>query len=147
MERKVQCEFSLRRTCNNKLIGARSFVSHGSSAKPQNSGGKFLPAFDDEGHGTHTSSIAAGNFVEGANVFGLANGTAVGIASLAHLAIYKVCSREACQQNSVLAAFDACYQRRCGCDLHVPWWITVDIFLQRCVGNCFFPSNATWDFR
>lgn len=39
---------------------------------------------DDDGHGTHT---AAGTFVKGANAYGNANGTAVGVAPLTHLAI------------------------------------------------------------
>ncbi|KAK6158065.1 hypothetical protein DH2020_005379 [Rehmannia glutinosa] len=72
---KGKCEFN-KKACNNKLIGARSFVDTN-------------PPFDDDGHGTHTASTAAGNFVPGANLFGQANGTASGLAPLAHLAIYK----------------------------------------------------------
>ncbi|KAK9927387.1 hypothetical protein M0R45_024571 [Rubus argutus] len=53
---KGKCDFS-GAVCNNKLIGARSF-----------DGGKTTggPPVDDEGHGTHTSSTAGGNFVKGA---------------------------------------------------------------------------------
>ncbi|XVF13249.1 hypothetical protein REPUB_Repub08aG0192300 [Reevesia pubescens] len=61
---------------------------------------------DQDGHGTHTASIVAGNFVQGASVFGNANGTAVGMAPLAHLAIYKVCG-ETCVDSDILAAMDA----------------------------------------
>ncbi|KAH6817033.1 hypothetical protein C2S51_000636 [Perilla frutescens var. frutescens] len=75
---KGKCQFN-HTTCNNKIIGARYFNA------------EYQSPLDDEGHGTHTASIAAGTFVEGANLFGSANGTAVGIAPLAHLAIYKVC--------------------------------------------------------
>ncbi|CAN1277944.1 Subtilisin-like protease 3 [Linum perenne] len=45
--------------------------------------------------------------VEGANVFGQANGTAMGIAPFAHLAMYKVCDEDDCFESSVLAAMDA----------------------------------------
>lgn len=90
---KGTCEFNFT-ACNNKLIGARHFKSTG--------GGTPL---DQEGHGTHAASTAAGNFVRGANIFGNANGTAVGIAPLAHLAIYKVCSAD-CSESDILAAMD-----------------------------------------
>ncbi|EYU39034.1 hypothetical protein MIMGU_mgv1a019276mg, partial [Erythranthe guttata] len=94
-EWKGKCEFNSS-TCNNKLIGARNLVS-----------GPTRPPVDDEGHGTHTASTAAGNFVQGANVFGMANGTAVGIAPRAHLAMYKVCSEDGCAEADILAAMDA----------------------------------------
>ncbi|KAG8374818.1 hypothetical protein BUALT_Bualt10G0035100 [Buddleja alternifolia] len=92
---KGKCEFN-GTVCNNKLIGARNFVSD-------------LPGLpvDDEGHGTHTASTAAGNFIQGANVFGMANGTAVGMAPRAHVAMYKVCSADGCFDADILAAMDA----------------------------------------
>ncbi|KAF8030855.1 hypothetical protein BT93_D0135 [Corymbia citriodora subsp. variegata] len=93
---KGRCNFN-RTSCNNKLIGARSFTDSSSSAAP----------YDDLGHGTHTASTAAGAFVKDANVFGLVNGTAVGIAPLAHLAVYKICTGDGCYDSAVLAGFDA----------------------------------------
>ncbi|XP_021803403.1 subtilisin-like protease SBT1.4, partial [Prunus avium] len=93
---KGKCDFN-GTVCNNKLIGARNFQGG------QTTGG---PPVDNEGHGTHTSSTAAGNFVKGANVFGMANGTASGMAPYAHLAIYKVCSEEGCAEGDILAALD-----------------------------------------
>lgn len=90
---KGKCEFNTK-VCNNKLIGARFFQT-----------GNIDSPMDQNGHGTHTASTAAGNFVKGANVYGNANGTAVGVAPLAHLAVYKVCS-SGCSESAVLAAMD-----------------------------------------
>ncbi|KAL6556336.1 hypothetical protein OROGR_005624 [Orobanche gracilis] len=94
---KGKCEFDRGITCNNKIIGARSFINRSLSVSP----------IDDDGHGTHTASTAAGNFVRGASIFGNANGTAAGIAPLAHLAIYKVCGPITCFYSDTLAAMDA----------------------------------------
>ncbi|KAF3647716.1 hypothetical protein T459_00430 [Capsicum annuum] len=92
---KGVCESNFTDKCNNKLIGARSYqVGNGSP-------------IDDTGHGTHVASIAAGAFVKGANVFGNANGTAVGVAPLAHIAIYKVCNSDGCAEADIIAAMDA----------------------------------------
>ncbi|KAL8064346.1 hypothetical protein ABFX02_01G083300 [Erythranthe guttata] len=90
---KGKCEFN-QTACNNKIIGARYFESFDDSP------------LDDDGHGTHTASTAAGSFVAGANVFGNANGTASGIAPMAHLAIYKVCSFF-CFESDIIAGMDA----------------------------------------
>ncbi|KAF3663720.1 hypothetical protein FXO38_10508 [Capsicum annuum] len=49
-KRKGVCEFNFTTKCNNKLIGARSFLL--ANASP----------VDDIGHGTHTTSTAAGAF-------------------------------------------------------------------------------------
>ncbi|CAN4127480.1 unnamed protein product [Withania somnifera] len=101
-------------TCNKKLIGARNFVSRSTNPPFEEGGhgtltsseaaGNFVD--DANGHGTHTSSTAAGNFVDDANLFGNANGTAAGMAPLAHIAMYKVCS-DACSDVDILAALDA----------------------------------------
>ncbi|KAJ7952409.1 Subtilisin-like protease [Quillaja saponaria] len=95
-----KCEFK-QGSCNNKLIGARNLQHTGTNARLQ------MPPFDENGHGTHTSSTAAGNFVKNANVLGNANGTAVGIAPKAHPAIYKVCTQGGCGERDILAAIDA----------------------------------------
>ncbi|XP_024029045.1 subtilisin-like protease SBT1.8 [Morus notabilis] len=98
-----KCDFT-GTECNNKLIGARDFVTSTKSTGTKSPSGQ--PPFDLEGHGTHTSSTAAGNFVSGANAFGMANGTAAGIAPRAHLAMYRVCA-EGCSEADILAALDA----------------------------------------
>ncbi|KAK3434486.1 hypothetical protein EUGRSUZ_D01954 [Eucalyptus grandis] len=91
---KGKCNFNAT-SCNNKLIGARNFVN------------STLPPTDEDGHGTHTSSTAAGNFVKNANVLGQALGTAIGMAPHAHLAMYQVCSDVGCPESSILAGMDA----------------------------------------
>ncbi|KAG8100238.1 hypothetical protein GUJ93_ZPchr0013g37927 [Zizania palustris] len=67
--------------CNNKIIGARAYKDGVTT---------FLPR-DEEGHGTHTASTAAGVPVRHASLGGLAAGTARGAVPAARLAIYKVC--------------------------------------------------------
>lgn len=62
---------------------------------------------DTEGHGTHTASTAAGNVVNGASLYGLAQGTAKGAVPSARIAAYKVCWSVGCQDMDMLAAFDA----------------------------------------
>lgn len=91
---KGKCDFGPG-VCNKKLIGARIF------------GDELQTPADEEGHGTHTSSTAAGNFVAGANIFGNANGTSVGIAPLAHVAMYRVCSPAGCSESDIVAGLDA----------------------------------------
>ncbi|CAM0885109.1 unnamed protein product [Alopecurus aequalis] len=78
--------------CNNKLIGAKSLVVGDSG--------------DEVGHGTHTSSTAAGNFVHGASVNGVGTGTAAGIAPGAHVAMYRVCESNECAESAILAGLD-----------------------------------------
>lgn len=99
---KGGCEFNVS-VCNNKLIGARSFNIAAKAMK----GGKTETPIDEEGHGTHTASTAAGRFVKKVDVLGNANGTAIGMAPYAHLAIYKVCFEEDCPESDILAALDA----------------------------------------
>ncbi|XP_031267269.1 subtilisin-like protease SBT3 [Pistacia vera] len=96
--------------CNRKLIGAQSF-SKGIKA----AGLKISKTYDFDsprdfdGHGTHTSSTAAGNQVLGVSHFGYARGTARGIAPGAHVAMYKVLwarDTDASAASDVLAGMD-----------------------------------------
>jgi subtilisin family serine protease len=98
---KGRCDFNAS-ACNNKLIGARSFESDPSP-------------LDQDGHGTHTSSTAAGAVVPGAQVLGQATGTASGMAPRAHVAMYKVCSDDDCSSADILAGIDAAVGD--GCDV------------------------------
>uniref|UniRef100_M8BCT2 Xylem serine proteinase 1 n=1 Tax=Aegilops tauschii TaxID=37682 RepID=M8BCT2_AEGTA len=79
--------------CNNKLIGAKSLIAGDDSD-------------DEDGHGTHTSSTAAGNFVTGASYTGVGTGTPAGIAPSAHIAMYKVCVARDCKSSAILAGLE-----------------------------------------
>jgi subtilisin family serine protease len=61
---------------------------------------------DRAGHGTHTSSTAAGNAVTGASYYGLAPGTAKGGSASSRVAMYRVCSEAGCGGSAILAGFD-----------------------------------------
>ncbi|CAN0909596.1 unnamed protein product [Linum grandiflorum] len=97
---KGGCIKSENFTCNNKIIGAKyyriskNFTSDVASPR------------DTEGHGSHTASTAAGNFVPKASLEGLGLGTARGGVPSARIAVYKVCWADGCNDADVLAAFD-----------------------------------------
>ncbi|XP_028801168.1 subtilisin-like protease SBT4.14 isoform X2 [Neltuma alba] len=89
--------------CNNKLIGAKYFKLDGNPDAED-----ILSPIDVDGHGTHTSSTAAGNLVRNASLFGLAQGTARGAVPSARVAVYKVCwESSGCADMDILAAFEA----------------------------------------
>ncbi|CAN0890864.1 Subtilisin-like protease SBT5.4 [Linum grandiflorum] len=96
--------------CNRKLIGARyfskGFVSFG--GRPEES---FASARDSKGHGTHTLSIAGGNFVPNVMFLNSTAGTVKGGSPRARVAAYKVCwpglNNIGCYDSDILAAFDA----------------------------------------
>ena len=91
-------------TCNNKLIGGEPFldtygaaIGFGSEAYPDS-------ARDSNGHGTHTSSTAAGDIVNSAQIFGVERGPISGIAPGAWVIEYKVCGLEGCFGSDSAAA-------------------------------------------
>ena len=75
--------------CNNKLIGARWYVS-GFSAGGDFAEGEFFSARDSDGHGTHTATTAAGNRVR-SSLNGKPLAYVSGMADRARVAIYKAC--------------------------------------------------------
>ena len=75
-------------TCNNKLVGARQMLATYRAvigAEPD----EFDSARDDDGHGTHTASTAAGNDKVRATLLGQDRGNVGGIAPNAHIIAYK----------------------------------------------------------
>ncbi|CAM9002280.1 unnamed protein product [Rhodiola kirilowii] len=94
-------------SCNKKLIGARYFLKgYEASFGPIDETLESRSPRDDEGHGTHTSTTAAGSAVTGANFFGFAPGTARGMAPSARIAAYKICWAGGCFGTDILAALD-----------------------------------------
>lgn len=94
--------------CNRKLIGAR-FYSKGHRANAPTAGTaalEYVSPRDAHGHGTHTSSTAAGAAVVDASVLGAGTGTATGMAPGAHIAVYKVCWFNGCYSSDILAGMD-----------------------------------------
>ena len=97
--------------CNNKLIGARYFVSGAQNTGPLDEG-EILSARDVDGHGTHTATTAAGNRVK-ASIFGTNIGRIEGVAPGARVAVYKACwlrpgdLRATCNTSDLANAIDA----------------------------------------
>ncbi len=90
-------------TCNNKLIGSYRFMTAYDffvGTEPY----EFRSGRDDDGHGTHTASTAAGNrgvpASDGSRVFG----TLSGIAPRAYVVNYKVCGELGCFTTDSAAA-------------------------------------------
>jgi subtilisin family serine protease len=74
--------------CNNKLIGARQILpTYRALIGAEDF--EYDSARDDNGHGTHTASTAAGNADVQAEIFGIDRGTVSGIAPRARVIAYK----------------------------------------------------------
>ncbi|KAK2031654.1 PA domain-containing protein [Colletotrichum zoysiae] len=99
--------------CNRKIVGARIFFKGFVAGATAYHNGSFSWAGitqsprDDDGHGTHCASTAAGAAVPNAGIFGQAVGTARGMAPGARIAVYKVCwTGNGCWDTDILAAMD-----------------------------------------
>ena len=89
-------------TCNNKLIGAYAFTQTYMSVIGSvpgefcNNATGQCSARDSEGHGTHTTSTAAGDVVDSAPLFGVERGPVAGVAPGAYVIMYRVCLAQGC---------------------------------------------------
>lgn len=92
-------------TCNNKLLGAYQMTDtyrYYIGADPD----EFDSARDDDGHGTHTASTAAGNGGVEASIYGIPLGTISGIAPRARIIAYKALGNLGGYTSDLAAAID-----------------------------------------
>jgi hypothetical protein len=96
--------------CNNKLIGAYAKTATymalvGADANEFcNNATHVCSPRDPEGHGTHTTTTAAGDCVATAVLYGVERGPVCGIAPGAHVIQYRVCLAEGCFGSDSVAA-------------------------------------------
>lgn len=90
--------------CNNKLIAGQAFLDTYNAFNDD----ELYPssARDSNGHGTHTSSTAAGDRVDNVNLYGVNRGPVTGMAPGAWLAMYKVCGPQGCYSSDSTAAVE-----------------------------------------
>ncbi len=93
--------------CNHKVIGGQAFLDTYNAINP---GTEMYPdsARDSDGHGTHTTTTAAGNNVQQAPILGVDQGPISGVAPGAWVLEYKICGANGCySSDSVLAVQQA----------------------------------------
>ncbi|HEY4331972.1 MAG TPA: S8 family serine peptidase, partial [Ilumatobacteraceae bacterium] len=88
--------------CNDKVIGGEPFIDTYNAAV----GGETFPnsARDSDGHGTHTTTTAAGDAIASAPIFGINRGPISGVAPGAWVIEYKVCGLLGCFGSDSVAA-------------------------------------------
>jgi subtilisin family serine protease len=97
-------------SCNNKLIGAYSKMAtymsaHGADANEFcNNTTHVCSPRDPEGHGTHTTTTAAGDCVTTAVIYGVERGPVCGIAPGAHVEMFRVCASAGCFASDSVSA-------------------------------------------
>jgi uncharacterized repeat protein (TIGR01451 family) len=90
-------------SCNNKLIAAYVYLNTYTALvglQPN----EYTSARDDEGHGTHTTTTAAGNRKVNASIFGVPRGVVSGVAPRAQVIAYRVCALQGCYGSDSVAA-------------------------------------------
>ncbi len=96
--------------CNNKLIGAYAFTDTymannvADASEFCNNGTGICSPRDPEGHGTHTTTTAAGDCVAEAMLYGVDRGPVCGIAPGARVIQYRVCLAAGCYSSDSVAA-------------------------------------------
>ena len=96
--------------CNDKMLGAYAFLDTNLSATGPGLPGEYCPdsahcsARDADGHGTHTSTTAAGDVVSSAVMLGVERGPVSGIAPGASVIEYRVCDTDGCFESDSTAA-------------------------------------------
>jgi subtilisin family serine protease len=99
--------------CSTKLVTARYFVDAYGPDTIGRDRGEYLSPRDGSGHGSHTSSTAAGDADVAASVAGRDLGLISGVVPGAKIAMYKACWTgptpfdDGCQTGDLLAAIDA----------------------------------------
>jgi len=94
--------------CNNKLVGAKAFVNAADAMAGRRKSRGIVPSpRDEDGHGTHVASTAAGAEVGNASLHTFSRGTAWGMAPKARIAMYKACGEVGCLFADIVAAVDA----------------------------------------
>nr|CAB3485293.1 unnamed protein product [Digitaria exilis] len=93
-------------SCNGKIVGARWFARAAQESGEFNATIHYASPYDSDGHGSHTASIAAGNFHTPVMSRGYNFGYASGMAPGARLAIYKAAYPFGGYMSDVIAAVD-----------------------------------------
>src|SRR5207249_7633562 len=92
----------------HKLVGAYVFLSTYlavfGAAPGEFCSGSVCSARDSEGHGTHTSTTAAGGPVDHATLLGVDRGHISGMAPGAHVIMYRICLAQGCFNSDSVAA-------------------------------------------
>ena len=104
--------------CSTKIIGARYYLNGfgaGNIGNASTGTGEFVSPRDGDGHGSHTTSTAAGNYGTESEVLGRSFGPISGVAPAAKVAMYKVCwsgpdasvtTDDGCTTSDILAAIN-----------------------------------------
>lgn len=90
--------------CQRKLIGGEAFLATYLSNPARAGAEPYKTARDSNGHGTHTTSTAAGNVLASAPVLGVERGPIHGMAPGAYVIEYKVCGISGCFSSDSAAA-------------------------------------------